>query len=180
MATAANVRVGVGGAVYYDVTGLAGNLPTDATTAIHADFTAGDVGYISEDGISQTIGSSQTKLKAWGGDVVRTVTTEHSLQYSFTMIELNDKVAKLYTGDATATATAFKIKNGDNHRSAWVIAVNDEGYVIRVVIPDGEIVAVGDMNLKTAELLGFPVTIEAYPDTNGNKAYIYTDSDGVA
>ena len=180
MGTSANVRVGVGGDVYFDTTGLAGNLPTDATTALHADFaTGGNVGFISEDGVSQTIGSSQTKLKAWGGDVVRTVTTEHSVTYNFTMIELSDEVVQVYTGDDTATAKSFQIKNGDNHRSAWVIAVNDNGYIMRIVIPDGEVVAVGDMAFQTAELLGFPITIEAYPDGSGVKAYIYTDSDGI-
>lgn len=177
MATlAANVRVGVTGGAYHAPT--ASTLPTDATTA--RDVTFKDVGYISDDGVSQTINSDTTEIKAWqNGDTVRKIQTSHDVSFQFTMIETNAETLKIFYADPTATATAVKVKGDQSPHEAWVLEVLDGLQTIRIVLPDAQVTDRGDVVYKTDEAIGYEVTLTAYPDTTGTKAYIYLD-DGVA
>ena len=81
---ATQVRVGVTGAVYVAPTGT--TLPTDATTSLAVAFD--DVGYISEDGVTETQDTDTNDIVAWqNGAVVRKIQTSHDLTYSFAMLE---------------------------------------------------------------------------------------------
>ena len=83
MATAENVRVGVTGAVYFAPAGTA--VPTSVSGVLNAAFV--DVGYIGEDGVSESISADTNDIKAWqNGDVVRRVQTSHDYTVSFTML----------------------------------------------------------------------------------------------
>jgi hypothetical protein len=172
--TAANVRVGVVGEVHYD--GLDGTEPTSATAAL-TGFVG--LGYVSEGGVTQSISGSTTNLVAWGGDTVRTVSTEHNATFSFVLIETSAEVLKTYYGDDTATASAAKITAAQGRRGMWVIDVLDGDYTIRLVLPDAQVTTTGDVVYATGELIGYPITLTAYPDTSEVKAYIYID-DGEA
>jgi hypothetical protein len=176
-ATATNVRVGVTGAVYHAATGTA--LPTTAVVALNVAFA--DVGYISDDGITQEIGTDSKEIVAWGGDTVRKVQTSHDLTYKFTMIEANPESKLVYYGNYTAGtgASTVQIKSTQLPRQCWVLSVVDSPAVIRVVIPDGQVTDRGEVTYKTDEAVGYEVTITCYPDTSGVKAYEYTDADGV-
>lgn len=102
---AKNVRVAVTGAAL--VAPLGTTAPTDSTTAVAATFK--DVGYISEDGVTQSISTDVSDIKAWqNGDVVRKVQTSHDYTLQFSMIETTDTTLKLYYADSTATAGAVK------------------------------------------------------------------------
>jgi hypothetical protein len=48
----------------------------------------------------------------------------------------------------------------------------------RVVLPDAQVTARGDVSYVDTDAVSYPVTLTAYPDANGVKAYIYWD-DGV-
>lgn len=173
--TAANVRVGVTGGAYHAPT--ASTLPTDATTARDAAFK--DVGYISEDGVSQTINSDTTEIKAWqNGDTVRKVQTAHDVSFTFTMIETSAETLKVFYADAAATATAVEVTGAQSPHEAWVIEVLDGLQTIRIVLPDAQVTDRGDVVYKTDEAIGYEITLTAYPDTSGVKAYVYLD-DGV-
>ena len=65
----ANVTAGipkVGGAFFHAPLGT--DLPTDAKTALDAAFK--NLGYISEDGLTESTSIDTNTVKAWGGDVV--------------------------------------------------------------------------------------------------------------
>jgi hypothetical protein len=173
--TAANVRVGkpaVSGGV--SVADAGTTLPTDATTGLAVGFTA--AGYVGEDGVTQTIATDSTDIKAWGGDIVRRVQTSHVVTYKFTLIETNDTTLAVYYGDDNVTAGNVEIKAGDLPHKEWSIDVVDGDNTIRVVIPDGQVTDRGDVVFKDDQAIGYDVTVTAYPDDSGVKAYIYQDS----
>jgi hypothetical protein len=55
----------------------------------------------------------------------------------------------------------------------WVIDVVDGTDLIRIVVPSGQVTELGDVTYVNGDAIGRPVTITAYPDVTGNKAYIY-------
>lgn len=176
---ATKVRVAVTGEVYYGITST--TKPTDATTSLNSGFTDNMLGYLSEDGIAQTVGNSVEKIKAWqNGATVRTVQTESEVTYQFTAIELNPNTLEAFFGNYTAVdATSGSVDiNGDQlpHKS-WVLDVVDGDARVRVVIPDGQITERGDVPMGGTAPISLPMTITAYPDSNGNNAYLYIDHD---
>jgi hypothetical protein len=174
MPAADNVRVAVTGAVYYAATGT--TLPTNATTALAAAFLANDVGYISEDGITQSISEDITDIKAWqDGAVVRKVQTGHDVTYQFSMLETASDPLNAYYGNFSSNAV--EVDGSQMPRQCWVIQVDDGGNDIRIVIPDGQVTERGDIVYANAEAIAYDVTITAYPDGSNNKAYIYYASE---
>jgi hypothetical protein len=161
-------------------------LPTTAV-ATTTGFTA--LGYVGDAGVTESIGRTTDKIKAWGGDVVKVVQTEFSVSYQFTLYEtLNAEVLKAVHGDANVTTTAatsttgtlqsVKINSATMPKLPWVLDMKDGTALIRVAIPLGQINAVGDVTYNDGAVIGYPVTIEAFADTSGNQAYKYID-DGV-
>lgn len=168
MTTAENVRVAVTGSV--SVGPLTADLPTDATTTIDNDYD--DVGYVSEDGVVQSIGEDITEIKAWqNSDIVRKVQTKHDLTYALTMIETSEVSLSTFYGNYAGGTVEITSDQLDHLR--WVIDVIDGDVEIRIVIPDGQIGDRGDVTYKNGDALGYPITITCYPDADGVKAYIY-------
>ncbi|MEZ2373122.1 hypothetical protein [Arthrobacter sp. RCC_34] len=169
--TAANVRVAVTGSC--NIAPLGTTLPVDATTALAAAFK--DVGYVSEDGVTQSISTDQSDIKAWqNGDVVRKIQTSHEVTYQFTMIETNGETAQIYYADPDATDTEVKITAAQTSHNVWAIEIKDGTEVSRIVLPDAQVTERGDMVFKTDEAVGYDITLTAYPDATGTKAYIYS------
>ncbi|MEQ6899010.1 phage tail protein [Microbacterium sp. KR10-403] len=183
--TASNVLSGKPLATGGILRGAVGStLPTDATTAPGASFNA--LGYVGEDGVTETQDRSTDKIKAWGGDTVKVVQTEHSLTYKFTLIEtLNAEVLKAVHGDTNVTTTAATSTSGTLHsvlitsaelgHAAYVIEVKDGDARVRIVISDGQITEVGDITYSDGDVIGYEVTVECFPDENGVKATKYLD-----
>lgn len=179
--TAANVRVGVTGAVYFAPSGTA--VPTSVSTALNAAFN--DVGYIGEDGITESTATDSTDIRAWqNGDIVRRVQTSHDYSVSFTMLETKAKALELYYGNFTAgpggASGVVEIDGSQPYRGAFVLHVIDDTDLIRVVIPDGQVSERGDVQRVNGDATAYPITITAYPDSSGNKAYIYYETDAAS
>lgn len=180
--TAANVLSGTplatGGVLIGATTAAA---PTDATTT-PTGFTA--AGYIGEDGVTESNERSTDRIRAWGGDTVKVVQTEHNVTYQFTFLEtLNTDVLKAVYGDDNVTSTAATSTVGKLHtinvnaktlpHKSFVFEVKDGDAKIRIYIPDGQITEVGEITYSDSEVVGYQVTIEAFADASGNKAYKY-------
>ena len=159
-------------------------LPTDASTA--PDAAIAGVGYISDDGVSESMNRETDKIKAWGGDVVKIVQSEHSVTYQYTMIEAaRAEVNREVYGEPNVTATVATTTHGNllaikvtaeqlPHR-VRVIEIKDGDARVRIVLPDSQITEVGDVTYQDAAIIAYPVTVEAFPDASGVKAYKYTD-----
>lgn len=163
---------------------LGSPLPTDASTVV--DVSILGVGYISDDGVSESMARETDKIKAWGGDVVKIVQSEHSVTYQYTMIEsARAEVNREVYGEPNVTATVATSTHGNllavkvtaeqlPHR-VRVIEIKDGDARIRIVLPDSQITEVGDITYQDASIIAYPVTVEAFPDATGVKAYKYSD-----
>lgn len=169
--TASNVRVGVTGEVSLAEAGT--TLPTDSSTTLDVAFSG--LGYNTEDGVLEAINETTTDIKAWqNGDTVRTVATEHDVEYTFTLMETNaDTLAAYYGADSYDTGVV-EVKAGTATRGVWVVEVIDGDDVVRIVIPDGEVTASGQVTYaNNGSAVTYPLTVKCYPDSTGVKAYKY-------
>ena len=81
----ANVTAGtpkVGGAFFHAPLGT--DLPTEARTPLDTAFK--NLGYISEDGLTESTSIDTNNVKAWGGDVVMVNQTGKTTTFSLTLI----------------------------------------------------------------------------------------------
>lgn len=174
-----NVTAGkpkVGGAVFRAP--LSTTLPTDASTALANDFVC--LGYISEDGVSNSNSPESDSIKAWGGDVVLNVTTEKEDTFSMTFIEaLNEEVLKMVYGDDNVsgdltTGLSVTANSTELEEYVYVIEMVLKGNVAkRVVIPNGKVTEIGEITYADDDAVGYDVTISGTPDTAGNTHYEY-------
>ena len=167
----------IAGAVYRAV--LGSTLPTDASSTLVSAFH--DMGYISEDGITNSNSPTTEQIKDWGGRVVLVVTTEKPDTFKIKFIEaLNSNVLEAVYGDGNVTVNAVagtidvKANADDAVEYSYVIEmVMRGGAHKRIVIPAAKVSAVADIVYKSDEAVGYELTIEAMPDSSGNSHYEY-------
>lgn len=178
MATSSNVAVGkpkVGGAIYRAPLGT--TLPTSTADTLDKAFIS--LGYISEDGLTNSDSKSFNDFKAWGGDIVQSSLTERNDTWKFKMIEvLSEDVLKAAYGKGNvsgtlATGVTVKANSDSAEDASYVIDMIMNGAAKRVVIPKGKITELGDIVYKDDDLAGYEVTVTSYPDSSGNTHYEY-------
>ena len=178
MPSASNVSTGkpkVAGAVYRAPKGT--TLPTDASTALANAFE--DMGYISEDGITNSNSPDSEKIKDWGGQTVLVVVNEKPDTFKIKFLEaLNANVLETVYGATNVTVGTNTIAVIANAKAlgeyVYVIdmAMNG-GAMKRIVIPCGSLSEIGDIVYKANEAIGYEVTLECLPDSSGNTHYEY-------
>lgn len=159
-------------------------LPTSATGAV-AGFTA--LGYIGDDGLTETVDRSTDKIRAWGGDTIKVVQTDFSVTYGFTFVEAargdvlravhgDDNVTETAADATHGAQTAVKINSNELPKSQWIFEVKDGDKRIRIVVPIGQITTVGEITYSDDSVVAYPVTIECFADADGNQVYKYADN----
>lgn len=165
---AANVRVGVTGAVSVAPVGTTAPTGTASTLATHTDL-----GYIGEDGVTRTMpGSGDVeRIRAWqNGAAVRTIRTpsEDNPQYSFTLIETKKESIEFALGvtvTQTVTEGSFEIDTTATREYVdLVLDVVDGAELIRDHLPKAMVVELGDTVFSNGEAIGIEVTVEAERD----------------
>ncbi|KRL73529.1 hypothetical protein [Ligilactobacillus saerimneri] len=166
----------VGGAVYSAPLGT--ELPKDAVTPLNEAFKA--LGYISDDGLSNTNSPDSDSVKAWGGDTVLTTQTEKEDTFSYTLIEaLNVDVLKEVYGADNVTGTledGIVIKANSKELPSHSIVVEtilNGGVLKRVVLPVAKVSEIGDITYSDGDPVGYEITMQAMPDSDGNTHYEY-------
>ena len=177
-ANAANVTTGTrrfDGGIY--IAPLGTTLPTDASTDLGAAFK--NLGYVSEDGVTNSLSVTSKDIKEWGGDTVMTVKTGQNDTFKLKYIEsMNLEVLKSIYGAENVTeadgAVTVKVNAKDAGAAVYVIDMaQNGGRLKRIVIPRGSVSALGDIVYKNDTPVGYDVTISAGLDTNGNTHYEY-------
>src|SRR5699024_1320980 len=145
-----------GGAVYSAPLGA--TLPMDATTELDADFKS--LGYISEDGLTNTNTPESETIQAWGGDTVAVVETSKEDTFTYTLIEsTNIDVLKEVYGQENVSGTletgiTIKANSKQLEEHSLVIdMVLKGGNLKRVVIPNGKVSEIGEITYTDAEAI---------------------------
>ncbi|MFG3036857.1 phage tail protein [Streptomyces sp. NPDC048330] len=153
-------------------------LPTDSESTWNATFT--DIGWISDDGITESNSADSSEIKGWqGGQTVRKVISSSEMTFSFTAIETSKTVLELYHKGSKVVTTSGKsvlaVKAPGPDRRTFGFDVIDGDSHIRIVIPDGEVTETGDITYKGDEAIAYELTITAYPGSDGTVALKYSN-----
>ena len=167
----------VGGHVYRAPKGTA--LPTDATTALNVAFV--DMGFISEDGVTNANTAETSVIKAWGGTPVLTVQESKEDHYKAKFISAeNLEVQKMVYGDTNVTGTSFtdgvtvKANSKELEEYSYVFEMIAKGDIAhRVVIPSAKPSEIGEIVYVDSDAVGYDVTLSCTADTAGNTHYEY-------
>lgn len=182
MADTAQVTAGkpkVGGHVFRAPIGT--TLPTDASTALNAAFI--DMGYISEDGVTNSNSPESSVVNAWGGTPVLTIQESKEDTYQLTFISAeNVEVQKMVYGNTNVTGTiadglTVKANATELEEASYVIEMIAKGNVAhRVVIPAAKPSEIGDIVYNDTDPVGYEITLSCSADAQGNTHYEYWKS----
>lgn len=160
-------------------------LPTDATTALAEAFKC--LGYCSEDGMTNNNTPSKETIKAWGGDVVLTTTTEKLDTFNYTLIEaVNVDVLKSVYGDDNVSGTfetgiTIRANSDEQEPSSYIVELKIKGGKKRIVIPYADLNELSEITYTDNGATGYGVTLLAMAggfgsgDNDTHKEYIIKD-----
>lgn len=176
---ATNVRIAITGAVWKAPLGTAVPSDSDPFAALNSAFA--NLGYISDDGVTENLDDSVDDVVAWqSAQTVRSATTQSTVNLEFMMIETKGSVlTAFYRGSSITTPAAgiwkMEVKPIVSDPSIWVLDVLDGTLYERSVIKNGEIVERGEIQNMNGGARGYPVTIRCYPDDDGNSMIKYSN-----
>jgi hypothetical protein len=162
-------------------------LPTTSGVALNMAFIP--LGYIGDNGVTQTSQRQITDVNAWGGDLVATLQDKFDITIKLDFLQALDadvKKAVFHTDNVTVTpstpfsGTEIKVLHNSKllETRSWSIESYYDAATMRLIMPRGRIVEVGDIKYSHKELTMYAATLKLFPDTSGNHAYEY-DNDGV-
>lgn len=177
--TASNVSAAkpkTGGAIY--AADINTTLPKDATSELGASWIA--LGYISEDGLTNSNAPSTEEVKAWGGDSVLTLYNSKDDTFQFTLLEiLNVEVLKAVYGEENVSGSlssgiTIKANNNALPDKAYVFdMIMRDGNLKRIVLPSAALADLGDITYSDSDAVSYDVTLSAHSDSEGNTHYEY-------
>lgn len=172
-----------GGAVYVAPVGT--DLPTSAAEELGGLWL--DVGYISEDGVTNSNSIESSDIKEWGGNTVLTLQTGKSDQFKMKFLEaMNSNVLTVIYGEDNVSGSleeglTVKANADEAAQWSWVIDMILRGNIAkRIVIPAASISELGDIVYNSSDAVAFDATLSAVPDDEGNTHYDYMISAGSA
>ena len=161
-----------GAAVYAAPLGTA--LPTSATATLNAAFV--DLGWVSEDGVTNSISRETTKHRAWGGEVVKVTQDTYTETVKFTLLESSAAVLSVVYGDDNVTEAGDVITVEHSRlqleRQSFVIDFIDGDRAGRIVIREGQVTEVGDIMYVHKDLTRYELTVDVFKPDNANNAVV--------
>ena len=107
-------------------------------------------------------------------DTVRVVQTDHTVTYSLTFLESSPVILKAVYGEDNVVETdglvTVKVNSDTLEHRSWAFEMKDGDKRIRIFVPDGQIISRGEITYTHSGAIQYEVTIEAFPDANGDKA----------
>lgn len=152
-------------------------LPTDAKSEIGAEFES--LGYISEDGLTNSTDAESEDRVDWSGSVIKTSQKSFSESFQASFLESRLSVLKTVYGDANVESDgqggiAVKHNGHFTEERAYIFeSLITETLIKRTVVPRGSIQERDDVSENSSDLLSYTPTIKALPDASGNTSYVY-------
>ena len=166
------VRLGVTGALRVGPKGTVFPVDMGAWTAPFVDL-----GYISDEGISENREADSTPFTPWQTNApVRVETTSETISWETTLWTTSFDTVSVYFKvraedmETSADGEVVSFVDGDKKtrdQRAWGIDVVDGVYARRVSIPNGEVTERGGLVYRKDQLIGYPITLTAYPGPEG-------------
>lgn len=165
---------------------LGTTMPTDAKTALPSAWNSG--GYVSEDGMSVSVTRSVTPIRDWSKNAVRNLLTEYTGTISLAFLQVDEFAAQRMFGASNVTKTAATTTSGEQISiaigaelppcEAWCFSMKDGNARVRVVVPNGQMTEVNQIDFKpdAGNIIGG--TLATYDDGTGHSIYFIYD-DGV-
>lgn len=160
------------GAVFIAPAGT--TLPTNATTALASSYV--NLGYISADGLVNSVETDTTDITAWGGDTVLTGQTSFKETFTVNLLETNVNALKAYFGEenvsvesSTGAITVHQTAKTLPQQVVVFEIVMTGNRVKRIVVPKAQIVdRSGEISYTDGEAIMYPAVFQAYPDAAGD------------
>lgn len=153
-------------------------LPTDAKTELTEGYV--NLGYIGEDGTTNSISETTKDLKSWGGTIVNTAVTEFTDTKKIVLIEsVNPIVLKEVYGQENVTGNDLKaglkviVSGGTREYRTYVFDMITGNYLRRIIYPEAIITSVGDIVYKSEDSVAYECTIKAREDSTGSTHHEY-------
>lgn len=165
----------VGGYAYWAPAGT--TLPTDSATALPAEYKL--LGYLSEDGLTNTTDTDTAEIKDANGTTVMKIITSYAESYQFALLEvLRAEAAKLrYNSDAvTGNDKSMTIKHQmpSDEDFVLVFEIAMSGDVKdRLVIGNATRAEFGDRQVHAGDPQVYDITVSANDMGNGVTAIEY-------
>lgn len=173
MADATNVSFGkpkATGGVFIAPAGS--TLPTDATTALDAAFAS--LGYVSDEGLVNSVETDTEDVNEWGGSTVLTEQTSFKEMFTVNLLETSQEALETYYGEdnVTVSGTDITVKQSSDPLPEVVVVFEvalTGGRIKRIVVPHGKIAdRSGEINYTSSEAITYPAQFVAFPDDDGN------------
>ncbi|QWT18097.1 hypothetical protein KPC83_02920 [Collinsella sp. zg1085] len=154
-------------------------LPTDCWSKLDAAFSV--LGFLSEDGYTETREGDSEELKDMNGDLMAEEQTSLVESAQFTPAEIKAETLKIMYGDDNVTdenglITVKHNANSATTRSYALDLVLKNGRRCRRVVPNGQSSELDDLTMAASELGARAITIKYVPDEHGNTCYEYIES----
>lgn len=172
-------RLGVTGAFY---TGPLGTTAPSATSMDAWPTGMLDLGYISDDGITEGRDEDSEQFTPWqSATPIRSEITKSTLTFQATLWESKFETISLYyrvglsemkqTGTGANAVVSF-MEKGKPARDLRCFGVDviDGAYHRRIFLPMAEVSERGELTYKSDTLIGYDCTITAYPGADGYSA----------
>lgn len=145
--------------------------PTTYTGPYDAAYVS--VGYVGEDGVTETSERSTEDIKAWGGVKVRTVQTEFGTKLEIPFIESrNAELLKLTFGADNVTVEPGGVTVKRNEKSLphiqLIVDMLDGEFSRHLDAGYAQVVEIGDITYVDGEAITYTLTISCDPDENGD------------
>ena len=131
-----------------------------------------ELGWVGEDGVTNSIQRDTTKHYAWGGSVVKTTQDKYTETFKFALLETSKDVLDLVFGKANVTGTGTDLTVNHSElmldRQSFLIDFVDGNRIGRHVIKDGMVTEVGDLVYTHKGLLMYELTVDVYKPADGS------------
>lgn len=166
---------------------LGTTLPTDATSALDADFV--DLGNVTADGITNSVKRDTTKHYNWGGKVVKVTSDRYTETVKVTLYESSSDVLSTVFGADNVTigsdgghqTLTVEHSSLQLDHACFAFTGLDGDRTVRCVIRNGQITEIGDIVMRHDQPTVYELTIDVFETADGeNGVVLYYDNADVA